>query len=271
MGDALMLSCAPRTPQVLTLANGDRILMTPAMKAFFEPENLANASPATVSRAGIIYVSDTELGWEPVAKSWLQKKDPNHAAALQPCFDRFVNKMLDFVRLNLKPVMYNEQVSQVGTLMTLLDGCIKTYTEKVGALDATKLERLFIYCAAWALGGLLSEKDRVAFDGEMRSLGSKQMPAKHDDTDTVFEYKVSDVNCEWQHWVDCVPVWVYPKKEEKPKFAQLVIPTLDSVRAWAWFGVLILCSLCMLRRPRWITCMTAAVWLWFSFLIISAF
>ena len=48
--------------QVLTLANGDRILMTPNMKAVFEPENLANASPATISRAGIIYVSDSELG-----------------------------------------------------------------------------------------------------------------------------------------------------------------------------------------------------------------
>ncbi len=58
--------------QVLTLANGDRVLMTPHMKAFFEPENLNNASPATVSRAGVIYVSKSELGWQPVITSWLQ-------------------------------------------------------------------------------------------------------------------------------------------------------------------------------------------------------
>jgi len=56
---------------VLTLANGDRVQMSNNMKAMFEPENLNNASPATVSRAGIIYVSDTELGWRPLVNSWL--------------------------------------------------------------------------------------------------------------------------------------------------------------------------------------------------------
>ncbi len=64
------LVCLPL--QVLTLANGDRILMTSHMKAFFEPENLNNASPATVSRAGIIYVSASELGWQPIVSTWLQ-------------------------------------------------------------------------------------------------------------------------------------------------------------------------------------------------------
>lgn len=69
--------------KVLTLANGDRILMTPTMKAMFEPENLNNASPATVSRAGIIYVSDSELGWGPVAESWLQVRAAGRVGALQ--------------------------------------------------------------------------------------------------------------------------------------------------------------------------------------------
>lgn len=30
-----------------------------------------------------------------------------------------------------------------------------------------------------------------------------------------------------------MPEWVYPYAEERPKFAQLVIPTLDSVRCGA--------------------------------------
>lgn len=84
--------------QVLTLANGDRILMTPQMKAMFETENLNNASPATVSRAGIIYVSDVELGWGPVVESWLGKKRESEVAALRPCFDKLVGAMLDYVR-----------------------------------------------------------------------------------------------------------------------------------------------------------------------------
>ena len=274
--------------KVLTLANGDRILMTPAMKvgwharrdamvlahfcavtkpwssashtttcachrndtkvnslpcplhpplqAMFEPENLANASPATVSRAGIIYVSDSELGWQPVVASWLQvggwagcgwaggaccgswevtsavddarfsrlwTEPPPHppslaqsrpereAAALRPCFDKYVGPLLDFVRLELRPVMHNEQVCQVQTLLTLLTGVLKPLASgssggsgsgsgssgSSAPLSHDHYERLFLYCATWSLGGLLDAKERPRFDAHLRSL-TDQAPEK---------------------------------------------------------------------------------------------
>ena len=60
--------------KILTLANGERILMSENCKMVFEVENLNNASPATVSRCGIVYVSDTDLGYEPLIQGWLAKR-----------------------------------------------------------------------------------------------------------------------------------------------------------------------------------------------------
>ncbi len=56
--------------KILTLANADRFPMTDNVRMVFEVENLNNASPATVSRCGIVYVSDIDLSWEPLFETW---------------------------------------------------------------------------------------------------------------------------------------------------------------------------------------------------------
>ena len=56
--------------KILTLANAERIPMSDKCKMTFEVENLDNASPATVSRCGIIYISPTDLDWQPLFYSF---------------------------------------------------------------------------------------------------------------------------------------------------------------------------------------------------------
>ena len=60
--------------KLLTLANGERISMSPQVTLLFETEDLSTASPATVSRAGIVYCDYKKLGWKPYLESWLTQK-----------------------------------------------------------------------------------------------------------------------------------------------------------------------------------------------------
>ena len=56
----------------LCLANGERIKLKVEMKMLFEVMDLAVASPATVSRIGLVFMTPSDLGWMPYVISWTQ-------------------------------------------------------------------------------------------------------------------------------------------------------------------------------------------------------
>jgi dynein heavy chain, axonemal len=95
--------------KLLTLANNGRILLKNYMRLLFEIRDLIFATPATVSRAGILYISDDD-GYQRVCyfKSWTNKfiNDPE-----------VKSKLLDPSELgeHLERMMlfYNEQIIKV--------------------------------------------------------------------------------------------------------------------------------------------------------------
>ena len=68
--------------KILTLPNGDRFPMAENVKLIFEVENLNNASPATVSRCGIVYVSLKDLGYKAILKTWYNQRKRKDASVI---------------------------------------------------------------------------------------------------------------------------------------------------------------------------------------------
>lgn len=62
-------------------------------KLVFEVENLNNASPATVSRCGQIYISPTDLGHKAIYEGWCQlralERTPDEANIIKKFVNRF--------------------------------------------------------------------------------------------------------------------------------------------------------------------------------------
>jgi dynein heavy chain len=58
--------------KLLTLASNERITLKPSMRRRFEIRDFRFATPATVSRAGILYISDdTGYQYKCYYKSWI--------------------------------------------------------------------------------------------------------------------------------------------------------------------------------------------------------
>jgi len=241
--------------KILTLANAERIPMLDTTKMTFEVENLRNASPATVSRNGIVYVSDTDLYWEPLFLTWIADRSQRNSL-MQPCSPDeekwilqlitkyFRHKSFDnqnstdpsqkavfyFMKKQFSAPMVSPEVVKVTMMINLLTACIKEYTATSQKVDFELFEKLWCFSFAWALGGLYEKEDRQKFHKEVLERVGAALPqikqSANMEKETIFDYCVDYKTRAWTNWKPSE--WKVPKKLI---FSQLLIPTADSTRA----------------------------------------
>ena len=78
--------------KVLTLVSNDRFALTPSMRFVFEISNLRNATPATVSRAGVLFINDVDIGWKPYYDSWLDSHKADSIKLLEESESSYTKK-----------------------------------------------------------------------------------------------------------------------------------------------------------------------------------
>lgn len=214
----------------LTLANGDRLTMSPTCKLTFEVHSLRNASPATVSRCGMIYIGVTALTWDIVLQSWFRTRSAAEVGILQPLFNKHYGNITQFLTLDLHPKMIIYKTSYIANVITLLTELIPRNEASKTQVPAEHLERLFVFSVMWSIGSLLELDERKKLQVFMmeKCAELKFPPLDPNSVDTIYEYFVNEAG-QWAHWKDRVPSWIYPQ-DSTPEFSSIIIPTVDNVR-----------------------------------------
>ncbi|XP_054847065.1 dynein axonemal heavy chain 11 [Eublepharis macularius] len=189
--------------KVLTLASSERVPLTPSMRLLFEIHHLKMATPATVSRAGILYINPQDLGWNPYVASWIERRSyQSEKANLTILFDKYVPPCLDQLKTNFKTIIPITENSMVQTLCSLLD-CLLT-PENV-SLDCPRelYETYFGFACVWAFGGALFQDQLSNYQEEFSRWWQKEMKVvKFPSHGTIFNYYIDPKTKRFAPWSD---------------------------------------------------------------------
>ncbi|KAM5298595.1 dynein axonemal heavy chain 8-like [Ctenodactylus gundi] len=215
--------------KTLTLANGDRIPMAPSCKLLFEVHNIENASPATVSRMGMVYISSSALSWKPILQAWLKKRTAQEASVFQSLYDKVFEDAYTYMRLNLSPKMQLLECNYIVQSLNLLEGLIPS-KEEGGVSHGEHLHKLFVFGLMWSIGALLELESRAKLEAFLRRHESKlDLPVIPNGTSqTMYEFYVTDYG-DWEHWNEKLQPYYYPT-DSIPEYSSILVPNVDNVR-----------------------------------------
>ncbi|XP_041928965.1 dynein heavy chain 7, axonemal isoform X2 [Alosa sapidissima] len=253
----------------LCLMSGEIIQMSPQMSLIFEPMDLEVASPATVSRCGMIYMEPHMLGWRPVMVSWLNTLPctvkPHHKELLGGLFDRMLPSCLQLIRKATKELSPTSDTNLAHSLMSLMDCLMDEFRDEAKMKSMNErdicswLEGIFVFSLVWSVGASCEEKGRLKFDALVRELltGSlseetrtlhglldaveppaKQLTIPLPEEGTLYQYHfIKEGTGRWELWTE--ELQTAPAIHKDMQFNEIIVPTENTVRYTALMELLV--------------------------------
>ena len=227
----------------LCLVSGEIISMSPYMNMVFEVEDLAVASPATVSRVGTIFMEPEKVvGTNVQIDSWilsLHDVIKPHASKLEAQLKALIPEMNEFSRKRTKEyvatIENNLTASTLNVLHTFwtqfipIDGVYELPDGLIEQLPKC-IEKFVAFAVIWGACATSDNASRVKIDARYRELlaetgyaDSVGMPSEG----LVYDYAVDVDSNKWVNWMTTIPEF---KLKPTTPFADIIVPTLDSVR-----------------------------------------
>jgi len=241
----------------LCLTSGEIIALTPQMRMIFEVEDLTVASPATVSRCGMVYMEPSALGLGPLIDSWCNtmpstfKKE--YPEQLKQLMLDFGVPMIKVARKKVKEISGTVDNNLIASHFRLLD-ChffkyIPTEAKTPSADEMTNFGRhiqpLFFFTLIWTVGATCDNKGRPTTSAALWKLlnkhgmntgGDPPLPDNANFYDYIYQAE-GDNEGKWAKWLDWAPPYAVGRNVE---YQNIVVPTIDSIRLTYTFATLIL-------------------------------
>ena len=159
----------------LCLMSGEIVHLSPWMRMLFELSDLNFASPATVSRCGMIYMESPKLGWRPVMLSYLaslpESFSEEQKSLLSDMFEWLVPACLKLIKDCPLNIRYSE-LHLFSSLTRIFSAVIDVPGLKANKtkVETITLQTVFIFSIIWGLCSTIPEGSKKKFDTFFRNL-----------------------------------------------------------------------------------------------------
>ncbi|XP_017580699.2 dynein heavy chain 10, axonemal [Pygocentrus nattereri] len=227
--------------KLLTLANGERIRLQSHCALLFEVGDLQYASPATVSRCGMVFVDPKNLRYAPYWQKWVNNRPAKEQADLRKLFEKYVPSTIDMVVEGivdakqgdrLKTIVPQTDLNMVVQLSMVLDALLEPEE-----LSSEELECFFLEALYCSLGATLLENGRKKFDDFIKKLSC--LTTVHDEKvlagpgelpvylPTLYDFHFDGSTKKWTPWSSLVSKYNH---NPDTKFIDILVPTVDTTR-----------------------------------------